>query len=625
MTSRHPCRLQKLNIRTGLVLVVFFLLWLHSHPYAGIVHDGRLYLGQALNHIDPDALRSDLFFKYGSQDQFTFFSPIYGWALQNLGISIAPLGLLLIAQCLFIVALLLCCTKLFGTELGLWAGVAVAIFPRYYGGIDGFSYSEMFLTARSLAEPLCLFAVWLLIMGKTVSSMALIATAFFIHPLMSLPCALLWWIYNTLQNKKFLLLGFALPGIPLLGALQIAPFDQILKTYDPVWWDIVTNLDSNAALGMWHSKGWSRFCLDLVLIAYGSSLAENRLRLFLRAAILMALISLMISLVGTDLSKNVLITGLQPWRAHWVLHLFAMAILPYVCVQIWKTAGGAAKPAIIMLVLAACLNSSPVAASIAAIAVGIHYYHQRRHAMPLSTRRLFAASLSLIAIVGIVLQYYALSDEPSMFASVSSPWASWKLAALTYSSFAFPCTALVLAWLAYRSISRKLALSALIALFIPASLMWDQRAPWEVYLEQDVKQDHPFTPYLEKGRDVYWHGKLLGPWVVLGAPSYFAQFQGAGALFNRETAIELKRREEILDPLLFQTAGCETTIRPGEQEDCNPSKAAMHRICTVNSVLDAMILPWKIEGIEYKQWSPSITDSTNEGTFYLYKCESIKI
>src|SRR5438270_7254260 len=45
-----------------------------ARPYAGITHDARLYSIQVLNQLDPSAYSDDLFFRYGSQDQFSIFS-----------------------------------------------------------------------------------------------------------------------------------------------------------------------------------------------------------------------------------------------------------------------------------------------------------------------------------------------------------------------------------------------------------------------------------------------------------------------------------------------------------------------------------------------------------------------
>lgn len=41
--------------------------WLLAHPYAGLRHDGVLYLGQVLHYLGVGDLQHDVFFAHGSQ------------------------------------------------------------------------------------------------------------------------------------------------------------------------------------------------------------------------------------------------------------------------------------------------------------------------------------------------------------------------------------------------------------------------------------------------------------------------------------------------------------------------------------------------------------------------------
>jgi len=57
-------------------LLLIGALWLSTHRYFGIVHDGRLYTVQALRALDPARWTDDLYFRFGSQDAFTVFSAL---------------------------------------------------------------------------------------------------------------------------------------------------------------------------------------------------------------------------------------------------------------------------------------------------------------------------------------------------------------------------------------------------------------------------------------------------------------------------------------------------------------------------------------------------------------------
>ena len=62
--------------------------WIATHRYHGIWHDGVLYAGQAVFRLDPLPFAKDLFFAFGSQDQFTVFTGIYSQVVQMLGLPL---------------------------------------------------------------------------------------------------------------------------------------------------------------------------------------------------------------------------------------------------------------------------------------------------------------------------------------------------------------------------------------------------------------------------------------------------------------------------------------------------------------------------------------------------------
>ncbi len=67
---------------------------------------------------------------------------------------------------------------------------------------------------------------------------------------------------------------------------------------------------------------------------------------------------------------------------------------------------------------------------------------------------------------------------------------------------------------------------------------------------------NPFNVDLEKGKQVYWDGSLLAPWVLLNKASYWNDFQAAGLLFNRGTAEAGFDRSQKIRKINFQTQLC---------------------------------------------------------------------
>src|ERR1017187_2693833 len=71
-------------------------LWALTHRYQGFARDGELYAVQALARIRTQ-LGGDLYLQNTSQDQFTFFSPIYASLIKVFGLQSAEL--LLFSAC----------------------------------------------------------------------------------------------------------------------------------------------------------------------------------------------------------------------------------------------------------------------------------------------------------------------------------------------------------------------------------------------------------------------------------------------------------------------------------------------------------------------------------------------
>ena len=62
-------------------------IWLWTHRYFGIQHDGLFYAVQALARITPEAYAGDVFFAFGSQDDYSLFSRLYATLIRRAGRS----------------------------------------------------------------------------------------------------------------------------------------------------------------------------------------------------------------------------------------------------------------------------------------------------------------------------------------------------------------------------------------------------------------------------------------------------------------------------------------------------------------------------------------------------------
>src|SRR5882757_2402502 len=170
----------------GVVGLIGIATWALSHSYRGIFHDAGLYTLQALARLHPDSLAEDVFLKFGSQDGFTIFSPIYAAASRWLGVELAGAALTLVLQW----ALLAGAWILARAVMPLWVtmfGVAVLIaVPGDYGSDRIFTCIEPFLTPRMAAEALVLGSLAAALRQRTALAVSLGIAAVLIHPIMAM-------------------------------------------------------------------------------------------------------------------------------------------------------------------------------------------------------------------------------------------------------------------------------------------------------------------------------------------------------------------------------------------------------------------------------------------------------
>lgn len=605
------------------LLLAFVLAWIATHPYSGIWHDGALYLSQALLKMNPSVYGNDVFFKFGSQDSYSVFSGFYVFFINILGIENAAMILLVVAQIIFVGTLWMLCIELYGRVIGMWAACSMAMLSAYYGGDGIFSYAEMFFTARSIAEPLCILALYFLLRQRPWVAAGLLLGAGLFHPLITLPVLFVWWLYQSFENKKYWYLALGVPAIFLLAVLDIQPFQKILQTYDDAWWDVVFVRNGYVIPLNWTGLNWILFGIDCFCIYLASRVLQGGARRLMLAVLAATVVFMLASIVGTTPLRNVLITSLQLWRIDWVTHFLAMAAIPHFVVILWRK-GGFAKYSAIFLVLSGFLYPTESALTFMFLACAVYILHRRGVASDEVNKRLrmylnAGVVLAFLFIIGqLLLNTYALfmiptlreyTDREKIVATLFEPTA-WK-------------TGLVIAWVLFFVYRQRVqAIAVLLACLLPLTFFWDQRTAWQKYITQT--EEHPFKSYVSQNRQVYWHDEnILASWVLLDSVSYYSKTQGAGALFNRGTAIELYNRAKLMglhQPHCFSIQYSYFS----NGSPCVLDQHAVRRVCQKEPGLDAMIFPFDIKGLQAVRWSFGQEGTPGGQSYWLYPCSSFR-
>src|SRR6202163_448936 len=205
--------------RLGLavILLLGIATWALSHSYRGIFHDAGLYTLQAMARLHPDSLAGDVFLKFGSQDGFTIFGPIYAAASRLLGVELAGATLTLVFQWALLAGPWMLARAVMPLSMTMF-GVAVLIaMPGDYGSDRIFTCIEPFLTPRMAAEALVLGSLAAALWQRKALAVSLGIAAILIHPIMALAgaCAL---VYLYLGKPKPLFTG----AVAIVGLITLA-------------------------------------------------------------------------------------------------------------------------------------------------------------------------------------------------------------------------------------------------------------------------------------------------------------------------------------------------------------------------------------------------------------------
>lgn len=618
--------------RTVLVCLLLLGIWLFAHPWGGIWGDAQLYALQALSHLRPDAYRNDLFFFSGSQDDYTFFSPLYAALISLLGLNAATIALLLAAYVLWMgSAAWLLRSLLQGFPFWLGLALLFAMPGGYSGTVGTFRYAEPFLTPRLIAEGLTLLSLAMMLRGKRLASLVAMAAAFAMHPLMALAGAGFVGLYAAQERPKVALSAGAL-GLALIFGMaffNVAPFDRLLTTMDSQWFELVFARARYIFWDGWKLVDWvNRVLLSFSLLATASIAAQGAHRRAFLAALVVGCASLLLTWVGTSLFHNVLLIQIQPWRSLWLVQLFSYIAAAWLVAQFWSC--GQVYRVLLLGFFTASLTLGNVG-GILALLVALLFIWQVRTGKEIYLSRtsimlLYLVPL-LVATLWLATPWFDGAAEPPRTVSPFDHFVNftliWIRELLADGGSGVITVALFLAVWRYGPDHRKFvhlgAVAGVLFLLFLSIAIWYRPNKQENYYEQWALQDPipSFSRHIPVNAVVYWENDARMTWFALGRANYASALQTAGIVFSRQTAIEGKRRMDRLAAL-----GLEDSIFEWGGNVSRLPKASARGLVHVchDPVLDYVILS--------KDFGVGVIERHLEKTagkyFYLYDCAYLR-
>ncbi len=549
--------LERQRWTTALLALAALALVFLLHPYRGIVHDGHLYTLQALNQLHPELYSNDVFLRYGSQDNYTLFSPIYAAAISMLELEPAAATITFLSILLFLAAASTL-ARIVIPESCSWAALLLLLLvPAHYGPGQIFHFIEEFVTPRQLAEALTIFAIASRLHGWRIASVLLCIASMLIHPVMGLAGAVFLAAFEIGLARLKTLWPIAVLTVALIviAAAGLIPLER--WQFDPQWREIAM---SRVYLSMthWNIEDWGRVATVFGSLSVTALTLERLPRQVASLAMLTCGSLLLLSLVCGDLLGLVLIVQAQPWRSLWLATVVALILLPATCTANWHR-GAIHRCAVLLLAAAWASPDATFSLGLAPLSVLAAMSVDRR---PVEVHsRLLIPGAWLILVMVLV---YAVCDGLLAFRGGLTRMQELQpfLDKVSTASLngALPALSIAMSYLIIRRLqpAALAAMSLALATFV-ALLALTAGSTW-VMDRHPTQQRKAFSAWraaIPPGSDVLWIGQTTDredtafyTWVLLERPSFISRNQASNALFSRAAAIEMYRRARMLDGIL---------------------------------------------------------------------------
>ncbi len=537
------------------LVLLLSALWLLMRGYHGLTGDAQIYAFQALARIHPH-LATDLYLQNVSQDRFTIFSPFYAWCIGLFGLENAA-RLLAVIFTIWLLAAAWTLARITAGRDGAWLGVAfLLIVAGDYGGSAVFRISEPYLTARLPAEALILTALACFVGGKKRLSVLLAMAALLVHPLLALPGSLvllcMWLPARAIAAGAVGGLLFTLVSAVTATFLPIGI--EAMAVIDPAWLDVVQERSQFLFLQLWSSHDWDTNTQPFIYLAFTAiAVPDARIRKLCTGSALVGAAGLAVALIGSLIGPAAMLVQGQAWRWVWIAVFVSALLLPVTALHVWRDER--CGPLCVLLLASGWTVSSIDGTACASLALLLWVMRANISARAAPYFRWAAAALAIAIMAWILARSSALMWPAT---TVSAPPLR---GAQMRDVFGLRITALLFGVLVWWTIQRSRGAGGnILAISVAALLVMISIFVWPAAL----KQAHNFASVSEIDEFAEWRNEipptstvLVVPardvgafvWFILDRPNYLALDQSAGVVFSRATALEVRRRSEVLLPL----------------------------------------------------------------------------
>jgi hypothetical protein len=553
------------KIATLSLALMLATLWLLMHGYQGLTGDGQIYAFQALARLHPQ-LTTDLYLQNTSQDQFTIFSPLYAWFIGSFGLETAARLLTILFSVWFLAAAWSLARAMTGRDASWLAVAFLLIIAGDYGGSGVFRLSEPYLTARLPAEALTITALACHVQGMKRLGLLLAVGAIFVHPLMALPgLLLLLCLWLPSRGTAICAVGGVLAILAVAVVAANLPLSShMLTVMDAAWLEVARERSQFLFLQLWSIHDWEINARPFIYLAFTAiAIPDERIGKLCAAAALVGATGLAVAFIAGLVGPVAILVQGQAWRWVWITVFTGALLLPVTALQVWRDEKCGPLCAI-LLVSGWTLTAVD---GTACVSLALFFWLSRPYinARGAIYFRWISAALVIAILVWISIKCRTIVSPPV------PPSAHVQLGAVQIRDiFGLKIPAVlfgVLVWWGTRT-GRTIWVSTffsamLIALSIcilPAAFRQSRTLASVSDINEFADWENAIPPtstvLVAPAHDV---GAFV--WFTLGRPNYLAVDQSAGVVFSRVTAVEIRRRSEVLLPLMDPNWKILTSLR----------------------------------------------------------------
>jgi hypothetical protein len=549
------------SLADAAVLLAAAGAWLVARPYAGLVHDARLYALQALGRLHPESLGQDVFLRFGSQDSYSLFSPLYAAFIASLGVENAARWLTLFGHVWWFAAAGWLATRILGRRRGLLALALIAALPGYYSAWDVFRYAEPFLTARLFAEAATLTGLALLAHRHLVGSVVLMSMAMLLHPLIGV-AGMLFWAASVIPRRwRPALVAAVVTGT--VSAVAVAWWHPVfpVMAFDDDWLGHVRQRSPFLFLADWNADAFRQVLVPLAALwALPRTVRRKDGDILFDSAVMVGGLGLIVTLIGADVGKVVLVTQGQAWRWTWLPTVLAVLAVVRYAPDAWRR-DSTGRAGLVLLALAWLLIGWPAVVIGLLAALVLVYGPSFRHSFQ---RPVFLLALAAGSAGALATTLLAIGGGALDMADTDSTVVDAIVDLLRHGGIPIALLVIFIYWTATRHAVAALGIACCLAVLSLAHAIPRQAS--RQFVVADVDALESWQKAIPAGAEVLWPDDTTACWVVLQRRSFVSALQTSGILFSptafREIEARVAQASLVLPPAFAFRASAEGMFWP---------------------------------------------------------------